>query len=153
MKALPLIALLLTATSLQAWEPTQSFVDYLKLNEGFRSEPYQCAGGYWHVGYGHNLDASRNPVRSVSREEAERLLRYDIRKSAERVSRRFGTLDNKQLEILVDFDFNGCARTHPKFTQAVLNRDMSTMRREYKRYTNGRELQLRNRTFAERYLR
>ncbi len=63
-----------------------------------------------------------------------------------------------EAEIAVDFIFNGCPpRQFPKFFAALKRGDMTTMRREYKRYyhENGvkRELVGRNNMFYNRYLR
>ncbi len=58
--------------------------------------------------------------------------------------------------MLIDFAFNlGTIRGYPKFVKAVLNKDVNTMRQEYKRsFTNNkgeRKDMGRNKHFADRF--
>lgn len=153
--AIAVIALLLPHY-LCAYEPSPSFIGYLRQVEGYRQYPYECAGGARSIGYGHNLDA--NPLHidawnGLNEQEATLVLIQDVRAAYAIVLHRYGQLDDRRMEILTEFTFNmGSLRKFPKFEAAVLANDIDAQRREYKRYTHGRELG-RNRLFYSRYLK
>lgn len=149
MKLLPIILLTLTIYSTAfAWEPSQDFLEYMKRVEGFRGNVYVCAGGYRTIGYGHQIKAGEVFGR-LSEREATELLKADLKAFHEVISKRYVHLDNSQTEMLLDFYFNlGSMRAFPKMERAILEHDSQSMRREYKRYVQGRELG-RNKHFSK----
>jgi lysozyme len=52
----------------------------IKKHEGFRSNPYYCAGGHLTIGYGH-LMRNTDTFKKLSHKRAERILRQDFNKS------------------------------------------------------------------------
>lgn len=59
-------------------------VEWIKLEEGFRAEPYRNAQGVWAVGYGRNLEAHPMPgrdwiLRPYTAAEADDWLREQVR--------------------------------------------------------------------------
>ena len=55
--------------------------------------------------------------------------------------------------MCLDFAYNlGSLRKFPTFFTALLNKDIDTMKREYKRYSGGRPLIQRNDQFFDMFL-
>lgn len=152
---LALLIFLATATNrCQGWEPSPDFLRYMKQVEGYRSRPYESVeGGSRTVGYGHKLKPGE-AFTVLSEQEATELLKRDLKAAYAIACRQLGYVPHgTQAEIAVDFTFNGCPpRRFPKFFAALKRDDRNGMRREYKRYCQGRELRGRNTAFAERYL-
>lgn len=133
------------------FEPTPAFTKYIEHVEGFRATPY-IIGGLWHIGYGHQIKKGE-VFACISQEQGSAILSADLQLFANRLRRRYSNIEETQLEILIDFAFNGCdEKRFPKFYAAVLANNASAMAAEYKRHANGKELTGRNRAFAERYL-
>lgn len=136
--------------SVYGWEPTHGFISYIQEVEGYSAKPYRCAGGYMTIGYGHRITAQDALGMTLTRQEATMVLVKDLKAAYGRTG---GKYDGVKAEIAVDFYFNGCPRSKfPKFFAALDRGDYATMRKEYKRYSKGRELTGRNRAFKERFL-
>lgn len=74
--------------------------------EGFWSRPYLCPAGYWTIGYGH-LSSPDHP--EITREEAEALLRADLREALGAALRLCPVLvlePEERLVAVADFTFN-----------------------------------------------
>lgn len=144
-----LAGLLLLASTAYAWTPSASFLSYVEGVEGYRGTPYKLAG-VWHIGYGHAIKPGEVFVH-LDRAGARALLRRDIQTNAKRFE-GLG-LDNRRMEMMVDFSFNGCGPSKfPKFYAAILANDGQAQRKECVRYAKGvGELRGRNRAFIERY--
>ena len=56
---------------------SQKGINLIKEFEGCRLKAYKCPAGVWTIGYGHTSNVK--PNQSITREEAERLLREDLR--------------------------------------------------------------------------
>ena len=128
-------------------------------------------GGKMTIGYGHKLTAndeqSEKIKQGLTNAEVEYLLIKDLNKAKQTVQRDLHTMEKKglfklnkpltqtQQEILIDYAFNlGTITGFPKFTTAVINGDIDTMRKEYKRYYGGGiELTGRNSEFRDTFLK
>ena len=90
--------------------------------------------------------------------EADALLKKDIelaRQTVRREIKKYGgsTLSPEKEEMLIDFSFNiGTIHKFPKFVGAILKDDWKTAKKEYKRYSLGKELKNRNEEFYKRFL-
>lgn len=82
----------------------------IKYFEGLRLRAYRCSAGVWTIGYGHTSGVSPDSV--ITREEAEHLLRIDVRDAEACVSSHVDvSLTQNQFDALVSFVFNlGCRR-------------------------------------------
>lgn len=83
----------------------QAGVDLVKHFEGFRADAYLCPAGKWTIGYGHTEGVTEGA--HVSLEEAEALLRDDLRDAGEIVSKLITVpLNDNQYAALCSFVFN-----------------------------------------------
>jgi len=77
---------------------------------------------------------------TISYDQVYKYFKNDLANAESRLKREIGEktfngLDQRRKEMLLDFTFNlGGVSGFPKFKQAVLNNDIETMRKEYKRY-------------------
>lgn len=154
----------------QNFNLTQDFINYIakvenSVRAGFKNGrwyPHKSVeGGLPTIAYGHKLKQGENYSAGISDTQATQLLLQDIKNAAEAAKRlinhEFGSgawekLDNTRKEMLVDFAFNGVLNKFPLFRQSVVGNDINLMRKEYKRYTKGKELKNRNAVFFTRYL-
>lgn len=84
------------------------FIGLIEQFEGFRAQCYQDTGGVWTIGYGHACPAG-DPLRAatLTREQAEALLRQDVQHAVEAVNMNVTVLlKQEQFDALVDFAFN-----------------------------------------------
>lgn len=153
---------------------SDTLVNFVKDQEGFKAEKYKD-GNKNAVGYGHNLtpeEAKTNTVyghdvsKPITEEVAEDILAKDLaskRKSLNSAIKKkykgksLNDLPLKSQEMLIDFQFNlgDAIGKFPKFTEAVVNGDMKTAKKEYKRYFGNKKIPLtrRNKAFYNTYLR
>ena len=116
----------------------------IKRFEGFRADPYFCPAGKLTVGYGHVFPA-KEPLFSVTQQEAEILLTQDIEWAAQAVESLVKvSLSGEEFGALVSFVYNVGAGA---FKNSTLLRklnagDFRGARKEFLRWTkaNGREL-------------
>lgn len=81
-------------------------LDALKRHEGYSSTKYRDQAGHWTVGYGHKVKPGEQ-LESVTRDQAEELLRADVAEAEGAVSRLVGVpLTQEQFDALVSFTFN-----------------------------------------------
>jgi GH24 family phage-related lysozyme (muramidase) len=149
------------------------FIKYIKFAENGTIGPLQPkhlkiydVAGVPHIGYGHVVKPNEiNQFKNgITQKYADDLLIRDLelakRNVYTEIKSMFGIsipLNQKQEEMLIDFEFNlGTLRKFPKFTKAVLNKDIDTIKNEYKRTfkdKNGIRRELgRNKLFYDRYL-
>ena len=86
----------------------ESGITLIKSFEGLRLKSYKCPSGIWTVGYGHT-GKDVNPGMTITREEAEALLKKDIELfeiGVEKVIDENITLTSNQFSALVSFSFN-----------------------------------------------
>lgn len=89
----------------------QAGIDMVKHFEGLYLKAYLCPAKVWTIGYGHtglkHKDGTVYAGRTVTKAEAEELLRYDLRVFEERVQRFVKVpLSDNEYAALVSFDFN-----------------------------------------------
>jgi lysozyme len=83
----------------------QEGLDLIKRFEGLRLNSYQCTAGKWTIGYGHTNAV--HPNETITEEEAEDLLKQDIRNSEDTVNRSVKMeINSNQFSALVSFVFN-----------------------------------------------
>ena len=86
----------------------ESGITLIKSFEGLRLKSYKCPSGIWTVGYGHT-GKDVKPGMTITREEAEALLKKDIERfeiGVEKVIDENITLTSNQFSALVSFSFN-----------------------------------------------
>ena len=97
----------------------------IKQWEGFKKKAYRDGGGVWTVGYGHTSDENLTVTSTtvISEEEAERLLRIDLREAEDVVNEYVKVpLNQNQFDALVSFVFNigKGSKKQPGFTTSTL---------------------------------
>lgn len=81
-------------------------IELIKRFEGFKSEPYVCAGGYLTIGYGHKLLPS-DKYNKITEEKAEKILLKDLIRTERTVLKYIDNhLTDDQYAALVSFTFN-----------------------------------------------
>lgn len=86
---------------------TTKGIDLIKKFEGFSSDVYTCPSGYETIGYGHLIQESESFNDAISKEEAEKLLRVDVRYAEMGVLNLIHVpMTNNQFDALVSFTFN-----------------------------------------------
>lgn len=85
---------------------SQKGIDLIKEFEGFRSKSYKCPAGVWTLGYGHTVGVK--PGMTVTREQAEAMLRKDLQIYEKHVADALGntTTSQGQWDALVSFCYN-----------------------------------------------
>jgi len=83
----------------------------IKEFEGLFLDAYQDGGGVWTIGWGHtgltHMDGTVRKGRTITLEEAENLLAYDLRNFEARVEKFISVpLNDDEFAALVSFDFN-----------------------------------------------
>ena len=83
----------------------------IKEFEGLFLDAYQDGGGVWTIGWGHtgltHMDGTVRKGRTITLEEAENLLAYDLRNFEARVERFITVpLNDDEFAALVSLDFN-----------------------------------------------
>ena len=90
---------------------TDEGLDLIKLYEGYSSSPYLCPAQHWTIGYGAiwGLDGKRvtEDHPDINKDQADQLLRRDVRKSEVAVLRLIKVpLEDGQFDSLCSFVFN-----------------------------------------------
>lgn len=85
---------------------SQRGIDLIKEFEGFRSKAYRCPAGVWTIGFGHT--AGVKPGMTVTREQAEAMLRKDLKIYEKHVAEALGDTKTSQgqWDALVSFCYN-----------------------------------------------
>lgn len=124
--------------------------------EGKRLVAYQDVAGIWTIGYGHTTAAGIPRVREgmrISDKEAEDILKTDLRKFEDRVSRLVKVpLTDNQFAVLVSFDFNTGALHKSTLLKKLNEGDYDAVPAELMKWVNagGKRVQgLVNRRAAE----
>ena len=124
--------------------------------EGKRLVAYQDVAGIWTIGYGHTTAAGIPRVREgmrISDKEAEDILKTDLRKFEDRVSRLVKVpMTDNQFAVLVSFDFNTGALHKSTLLKKLNAGDYDAVPAELMKWVNaeGKRVQgLVNRRAAE----
>jgi GH24 family phage-related lysozyme (muramidase) len=143
------------------------FIDYIKNVEGKvidkstgLHKAYKDDVGVVTIGYGHSerRDPNVKIGMKIPETTAMNYLRTDLKndESVVRsyVSKRFPgyQLNDEQLKILVDYNYNPGLSKFPNFVKAIVTKDWETAKKEYKRYAGGKELTDRNTKFYNLFL-
>ena len=81
-------------------------LNLIKKYEGLQLKAYKDPVGIWTIGYGHT-GRDVKPGKVITKAEAERLLKKDLRKFERQVNRRVTRkLNRNQFDALVSFTFN-----------------------------------------------
>ena len=79
----------------------------IKQYEGFAAHIYICPAGYATIGYGHVVQRGESFDEPIEREEAEALLKSDVKQAELAVARYIDVpLTTNQFDALVSFTFN-----------------------------------------------
>lgn len=143
---------------------SEGFIEYLKSQEKFASDPYPDAHGF-SIGFGHfrkaksAAEAKRLFKAPWDESKANDVLRADVRehyrRAASYVAQTHGddawnSLSQFEQEALTDFAFNPGLKKFPKLTKAIIDRDRLRIAKEFRRYSGGEELQ-RNKAWWAKY--
>lgn len=83
----------------------QAGIDLIKRFEGCRLESYQDSVGVWTIGYGHTQGVYAG--QRITQEDAEALLRADLKSFSKKVSLLVGDkVNQQQFDALVSFAYN-----------------------------------------------
>jgi lysozyme len=113
-------------------------IDMIKGFEGFRSTAYKCLAGVWTIGYGHTKNVK--PGQQITEEEAERVLRCDLKKAESAVSEYVKVpLTVSQKDALVSFVYNVGRGNFSKSTllKKLNECDYTGAAEEFKRWTKA----------------
>ena len=100
----------------------------IKTFEGFRSSPYRCSAGVPTIGFGSTRGFDNRPIpmdmESIDENEAEDLLRRDIKKAERSVERLIKVeLNENEFSALCSFVYNlGSGNLQSSTLRAKLNR-------------------------------
>jgi|688.fasta_scaffold31930_6 lysozyme len=143
------------------------FIEYIKDVEGKvidkstgLHKAYKDSVGVVTIGYGHSENRDPNVKMGMKIPETKAIsylkndLKTDELKVKNYVAEKFPsyTLNDEQIQILVDYNYNVGLSKFPKFVKAVVTKDWETAKKEYKRYAGGKELTDRNTKFFNKFL-
>lgn len=82
---------------------TPEGIEQLKIDEGFRGQPYKCSAGKTTIAFGRNLEA--NPL---TEEEGTYLLINDLEKVQDKLEGRdfFDKLNDVRKDVIINMTFN-----------------------------------------------
>jgi len=80
-------------------------LDLIRRFEGLRLDAYLCPARVWTIGYGHTGPDVRRGL-SIRPEDAETLLRQDVKRFEEGVNHVAGACTQGQFDALVSFAYN-----------------------------------------------
>jgi GH24 family phage-related lysozyme (muramidase) len=114
------------------------------------------------IAYGHKIKKGENFSKGLTDSQATTLLKKDLEDAKVKVDAYLKkhnlptNLNQQQWEMLIDYAFNlGSLNKFPNMTKAVVEGDLISAKREYKRFATigGRKQELgRNAKFYDRYL-
>ena len=110
----------------------------IKKWEGFRSNSYLCPANVWTIGYGHTTTAK--PNQSVTRTEAETLLRVDLFRYEQAVNNYVKVpINQNQFDALVSFTYNcGVAAFKGSTLLSLLNKGRyQSAAKQFPRWNRG----------------
>jgi GH24 family phage-related lysozyme (muramidase) len=151
----------------EAISDDSEFIDYIKDVEGKvidkqtgLHKAYKDDVGVVTIGYGHseNRDPNIKIGMKIPETKAISYLKTDLKTDESKVrsyvAEKFpgNRLDDEQVKILVDYNYNVGLSKFPKFVKAVVTKDWETAKKEYKRYAGGKELTDRNTKFYNKFL-
>lgn len=115
-------------------------LELIKRHEGCRLTAYKCPAGVWTVGYGHT-GADVVPGRTITPEQADELLRQDVRRAEETINREGLRLNQNQFDALVSFVYNvgsGNFRSSSLLKMLRVNPDSLNVRTELNKWCKAK---------------
>lgn len=125
----------------------------IKKFEGCKLKAYKDSAGVWTIGYGHTGDVFAG--QTITQEEADDLLRFDVREAEHYLNNEQIILNQNQYDALVSFIYNvgyGNFRRSTLRKKVLRNPIDKSIRTEFMRwvYAGGRRLEgLKRRRKAE----
>lgn len=124
---------------------TENGLALIKRFEGFSAQLYDDAAGYATIGYGHLLQPGEDFSAGITRADADRLLRADVRIAQGAVLRLIDhPLTDGQYDALVSFTFNvgGGALQRSTLRRKINRGELAAAPAEFHRwvYAGGRRL-------------
>lgn len=83
---------------------TNRGIELIKRHEGCRLKAYKCPAGVWTIGYGHTQGVFDG--KTITQDEAERLLLNDLTRFELGVRNIVGDLTDNKIDALVSFAYN-----------------------------------------------
>ena len=116
-------------------------IELIKRHEGLRLNAYKCTSGKLTIGYGHTKGVKIG--QTITKEEAERLLREDLIVAENEINRHNLNLNQNQFDALVSFVFNvgvGNFQTSTLLKKIKLDPNNKSIENEFKRwvYSGGK---------------
>jgi lysozyme len=118
---------------------SQKGIELLKRHEGLRLTAYRCPAGVLTIGYGHT-GPDVTPGKTITPEEAERLLRVDLTMAEGEVNWQLPGIAQNRFDALVSFVYNvgaGAFRTSTLLKKAKANAGDPTLRAEFAKWNKG----------------
>ena len=109
-------------------------IELIKRHEGLRLNAYKCTSGKLTIGYGHTKGVKIG--QTITKEEAERLLREDLIVAENEINRHNLNLNQNQFDALVSFVFNvgiGNFQTSTLLKKIKLDPNNKSIENEFKR--------------------
>ena len=120
-------------------DPASIAIPVIKFEEGFRSQPYYCSGGFPTIGYGHSCSTTKGASLStcpsyISESAASDLLSKDINskssciRSYSSILSAFNAADDRRAAILISMAYQmGCSGLNKfqNFLSAMARKDWS----------------------------
>ncbi len=124
-------------------ETSKKGYEFIKSHEGLRLKAYRCPGGVWTIGYGHTSGVKEGDV--ITNEQAEELLREDIKKIENKLNALSLNLTQNQFDALVSFIFNvgwSNFKSSTLLKKIKVNPNDPSIRGEFSRwvFANGKKL-------------
>ena len=118
-------------------------IELIKQFEGLRLKAYQCSAGVWTIGYGHTKGVKQG--QTITEQEAERLLKEDLRVFENCLNSVGLVLSQNQFDALVSFIFNvgaGNFRSSTLLKKAKINQNDLSICSEFAKwkFANKKEL-------------
>ena len=117
---------------------SQQGVSLIKRFEGLRLEAYRCPRGVLTIGYGHTKDVTDGE--QITEEQAEELLRVDLRHAERFVSFYCINLKQQQFDALVSFVYNvgsGNFKGSTLLKKVKADPDDPTIRNEFEKWVKA----------------
>lgn len=124
-----------------AMKTSNNGIEFIKRHEGLRLNAYKCTSGKPTIGYGHTKGVKIG--QTITKEEAERLLREDLIVAENEINRHNLNLNQNQFDALVSFVFNvgiGNFQTSTLLKKIKLDPNNKSIENEFKRwiYSGGK---------------
>lgn len=117
-------------------EISKEGINLIKRFEGCRLTAYKCAAGVWTIGYGHTKGVIKG--QTISQEEADKLLKNDLKDFEQKVNRLELKINQNQFDALVSFAFNvGMSNLQKSTLLRKIKADANdkTIRQEFLKWT------------------